>query len=144
MQRYEMASAAWLAMVEDVLQAAITGARTRGELDGTRFSMCEVYTDVPPSVSDTSRVAWTIRVTEQASTFELAERDDVDIKVVGDWATLLRFARVEFGDEPPERTEAGAALIGAITAGRVRISGDPRQRPHLFAGTHDEIAHRTV
>ena len=84
-ERYQMGSPQWVA----ALHALMVAARPQLQLSRD-ITMCEVYTNVPPSVSAIGTVAFTARFRKDSNDveFELSEATDADFKLTidYDWA----------------------------------------------------------
>ena len=140
-ERLVFASNAWLDALRSIMVQRAEAAN--GDLpDG--FSMCEVFTDVPAEVNDSSRVAWHCRVADGAFAWELGEVDDVQRKIVADWETILPVARTVFAEDPAKAAEVQQAMAKALAEGKVSVTGGLGPQPTVFAAVHDEIARLTA
>jgi hypothetical protein len=138
---YEFGGAEWLAMLRGVFETTVAEGGHANEIE---FSMCEVYTDVPVRISAEPTVAWHLRVTGSRLTFIAEEADDVDVKIVGEWALLAELGACEYGASGPP-PEALALVSRATAAGRFQFTASPTMRsaPPGFATVHNEVARRT-
>lgn len=138
--RYPFASPAWAAALHGYLVAR--GAEMAAE-HGQDFSICEVYTEVPGDVNDLDRVPVTWGFADGAAWFELTERDDVDMKVVGTWEVLAPLARVVYADDPDGAAASHVALGEALAAGTLQVTrtGAP---PEVLGRLHDDLARLTA
>ena len=136
--KYEFGSRGWF----EALRAAIerTAREAGPEIEGLRWTICEVFLDVPTHLAQTSdgKAAWHARVRGREVEFGLGEIDDADLKIVTDYATALPLARTRLadGDAQARVTET---LAQAVMAGRMQIHGSLDARPPLFSGLHDEM-----
>jgi hypothetical protein len=97
--KYEFASPAWCAAMHGLIAERVaTEAKTRPDLV---MSICEVFTDAPPHLADADgKVAWSCVVDGAEIDFRCSERDDVRVKVVGDYAAILPLGRYETRGDP--------------------------------------------
>ena len=142
--RYQFASPQWLAALHGLMAARASAAAV--ELADAEYSMCEVFTDVPPAVNPApgGRVSWHTRMTGGVFTWALGEVDDVQRKVIADWKTILPLAQTVFADDAAAAVEAQSSVAAAVADGKVSVTGDFAGAPPVFANIHDEIARLTA
>ncbi len=138
---YEFGSPDWLGVLKGAFEQALAAS---GAADDVEFSMCEVYTDVPPRVSAESRVAWHLRVKGHELAFIAEEADDVDIKIVGEWAVISKLGRLEYGEGGPP-PDVLAEIAQATDEGRFHFTANPSAKsPPEFGAVHNQVARRTL
>ena len=140
--KYIFATTEWLAMLRGVFEQTVAGG---SHADDTDFAMCEVYTDVPAHVSSAPRLSWHIRLSDGEVSFATEEIDDVDIKIVAEWALLSELSAVEYGaDGPPP--DLIAKVAQAANEGRFQFIQRPAMKPPppAFGGVHNQVARRTL
>ena len=139
---YELGSPDWLAMLRGIFEQTVAAG---GDSDDVEFSMCEVYTNVPARISAEPQVAWHLRVKAGEMMFLTEEVDDVDIKIVGEWALLSKLSGLEYGDAGPP-SDAAAEVAKATDEGRFHFTASPTMQspPPGFAAVHNQVARRTL
>jgi hypothetical protein len=143
-EKHEFASPAWFEALHDAIQRLAQAAGSG--LDGVRWTVCEVFTDVPEHIAQTPdrRAAWHCRVRGQEIAFGLGEIDDADFKVIADYQTVLPLARLHLGDDPKVMERVNETMMKAVMEGRMQIHGDLGSRPAAFATLHDEMVRVTA
>jgi hypothetical protein len=141
-EKYELGSPDWLAMLKGIFEQILAAG---GQSDDVEFSMCEVYTDVPARISAEPQVAWYLRVKAGEMIFLTEEVDDVDIKIVGQWALLSKLSSLEYGEAglPPD---AAAEVAKATEERTFLFTASPTMQPPPpgFAAVHNQVARRTL
>jgi hypothetical protein len=141
---YEFAGPQWVAFMHGLVVERLE--RLRREIPNVAWSICEVFTDPPPTLSpDGSSIAWHCVVSEGRLTrFGSGEIDDVEFKVVADYAAILPIARYDTRGEPERVADLGRMSRELVEAGRMRIEGDRSGRNPEIGGFHDMVARVTL
>ena len=135
--KYEFLSKPWFAALH-----AIIWEKARNASDpNLRYSICEVFTDVPSSLATLpgGRVAWHAIVRGSEVLFGLSERDDVDLKATADYGAVLPLARFDTRGQADRATELQAMAQSLAVQGLLSVAGVPVQQGP-FASLHDAIA----
>ncbi len=147
---YEFGSPAWLATLGGLILGAIGKtalARAKDRMGPLNFSMCEVFTAPPEHLGGQgARLAWHCVVKDGALRFETTEADDVAVKIVADYQTILPIARLDT-DASPDGADKMAALFQAgIAAGKATAKGAQIEDggPPPLDGVHNTIARLTA
>src|SRR5205809_903232 len=134
MEKVEFGSSAWVMAVRHVLQETVADV----DLSGIEFSMCEEFLDPPAHLrrEGSDKIGWHWRIRGGVVEVNDGLADDVDLRIVGDYHTLLPMARTVLADEPSD--EARQKVIAAQMS-QVRIEGDPSRLPAFIidVGLHD-------
>ena len=142
--KFEFGSAQWFAFARQTLETL--RPKVLDELDGGEFAVCEVYENVPPHLQPgkDGRIAWHFRF--RAGTLEIArhEADDVNVKVVVDYATVLPLAKVHYRNDPDASKLIQQLSEKAIAAGKMKLKGSIAIGPKSLARLHDALAERTL
>lgn len=101
MKKVIFASADWIERARHELTDLVAAY---GE-PGVRFSLCEVFTDVPDAVDPTGTFAWYFYIDGKSVTVGVGEVDDADVKIRTDYQGVLPQARTVY---TPEYLEARA------------------------------------
>ena len=137
-EKHEFGSPGWF----DALRRAIERIAREGgpDVDQVRWSVCEVFVDVPPHLAQTpvGKAAWHCRIRGREVAFGLGEIEDADLKVVADYATALPLSRTLLAD-PEAQARVNQTLMEAVMAGKMQIKGSLDARPPAFAGLHDAM-----
>jgi hypothetical protein len=146
--KYELASREWFAAMHALVSDRVSAAlRLNPDL---RTSACEVFLKPPPHLAPdgADRLAWSYSVANGRLTFALEERDDVDLKIVGDYDAILPIARLRVGGDPQRQAELQAMSAELVQAGRLafprRAAPPEGLDPHPFDTIHDAIARLTA
>ena len=137
-ERYEFGSRDWFHALDRAIRRLADAAGA--EMTDVRWSVCEVFTDVPAHLAQTSegKAAWHCRVRGREIDFGLGEIDDAELKIVADYATALPLAHAVLAD-PEVQARVNETLAQAMMAGKMRIQGSLDARPAAFANLHDEM-----
>lgn len=137
--RLQFASPAWIARLQAILTELV--AERAADLEGVDFTICEVFTDVPP---DGHTAVWAARITPQGVTF-FDTPIPADYEVAGDYAAVLPGALIIYEGVTAEELDVQAEHRRAmIAAGRLSSKGDlaamgkPLRR--LLQAMHDRLA----
>lgn len=141
--RLAFASPEWVAALKAILIELV--AEVRADLDGVDFTICEVFTDVPP---DGATCVWAARITGEGVQF-FDEPVAADYEVSGDYEAILPGARIIYEGVTDAELAAQAEHRGRmIAAGRLHANGDmrtvPRPLRRLLQTMHDRLARQTV
>ena len=132
-------SSEWLAIAREVLTDLV---KTQADPDG-RFSMCEVWTNVPAGsvgASESGRAGFYLRVQGMTSELSKGEVGDVDLKFVLDYETAARLARVTFGDGNQESSPA----VDVESSPAMEVQGDVTLMPSYMQELHNRLVPRTA
>jgi hypothetical protein len=141
--KYQFGSAGWLGAVHGMM--AYAAAAQASQSPESRISICEVYLGVPAERGgQDGRLAWSCVSEGGRVTFDLCERDDVDIKVSVDFALADELARLDASD-PIAAAELARRAEAAKLEGKLVISMREPQRPPAPAPSiHDLLARMTA
>ena len=136
-QKYEFASPGWFKFLHETMEKLVRDAAPE-----LRWSVCEVFTDVPEHLSQTTdgTASWHCRIRGREVKFGHDEIHDADFKVVADYQTVLPLARWVLGNGPDAETKVAEAIEKAIGAGKMRIEGSRESRPASLEALHDAMA----
>jgi hypothetical protein len=142
-QKLQFASPAWVASLKATLTALV--AEHRAELEDVDFSICEVFTDVPP---DNATSVWAARIAGGTVVF-FDEPIAADYEVAGDYEAVLPGAKLIYeGATESELAAAGERRRRMVEAGRLTSKGDIRAIPkplrRLLQTMHDRLARQTL
>ena len=140
--RYEFLSPEWFIALQAMLMQAVDAA---GDLNGVRWSACEVFTDIPPHLLQGRHgsIAWHYYLEDGAVQFGYGEREDVDFRAVLDFGTAQELARIVVGGDEGRRQEMESKALAAIRAGKGQLFGSRDNRPARLANYHDALARMT-
>jgi hypothetical protein len=136
-QRIEFAGDAWFAELRRLLDKYVAA-----EPRSLRFSLCEVFTGVPPHLdkSGDGRIAWHCRVADGRCEFAFGEIDS-DAKTVVDYQWVLPLARMKLG--PDTAAEYQALSEEGANSGKMISTGDYALVPAGFSQMHNDLAEIT-
>jgi hypothetical protein len=137
------ASPEWVAALKAILIELV--AEARADLEGVDFTICEVFTDVPP---DHHTCVWAARITGEGVQF-FDEPVEADYEVSGDYEAILPGARIIYeGVTDAELAIQAEHRLRMIAAGRLRAKGDmravPRPLRRVLQTMHDRLARQTL
>ena len=150
--KYEFGSEAWVSLARDYLVAAVGDA----DLEGIRFSFCEVYTDPPAHLLEPgeSTTGWYVSIADGEFRVEKGVLSEADILITSDYATTLPLAQMVFEGNPEGAVQAQEMVEAATAAGKMRREGDANAFTNVaskvpalaaaFAKLHDTLARRTL
>jgi hypothetical protein len=142
--KYRFASNEWFAAFHAILcERARQLAEARSDLS---YSICEVLTGVPDDLATMpgGRTAWCATIRGGQVTFEREEHDDVDVKNVADYESVLPLSRFDTQDRAERVAELQATTRTLIAAGKLRITGSPPKGLGPLRSVHDAIARLTA
>lgn len=124
---YAFASPGWMAFMHGLVTERVRRFQT--EAPDIAWSICEVFTDPPAELSpDGSPLAWHCIVKDGEVTFSPTETDDVEFKVIADYAAVVPLGRYDTRGEPARQAELAAMAQALRDAGRMRVVGDRSRR----------------
>ena len=141
---YEFASPGWMAFMHGIIAGRIADLGDAAR--DLNFSICEVFTDPPASLSPTGEpLAWHCVIRNGEVMFGASDREDVEVRVVADYASILPLARYDHARGDP----AGAADIAAQgqalrASGKLVVNGARAERDPRVGNLHDPIARVTA
>jgi hypothetical protein len=141
--KYQFGSAEWLSAVHGMM--AYAAAAQAGRSADFRISICEVYLDVPAERGGKDgKLVWSCVSEGGRVTFDLRERDDVDIKISVDFALAAELARLDASD-PNSAAELARRAEAARREGKIVITTQTPQAPADSAPSiHDLLARMTA
>jgi hypothetical protein len=141
--KYEFASPTWLAAIHGIIsERAATLSQTVPSL---HMSICEVFTEAPAHLADNAgQISWSCVVNGREVDFSVTARDDVDFKVVVDYAAVLPLGRYDSRGEPERREKLSGMSADLIERGVMRIIGQRGSDPNVMPSVHDAIAQLTL
>lgn len=129
--KVNFASSAWIDVARQQLEEIVA---ERGE-PGTRFSLCEVFTDAPTSITATGTAAWHFYVDGKTVRVSAGEVDDADVKIRTDYQGVLPRARQYY--TPEILAERATQPPGA---GFDSVEGDMSLVPDYLVELHNRLA----
>jgi hypothetical protein len=139
MEKHEFMSPGWIAMA----RAQITRALAAADLRGLDFTLCEEFTDPPAHLrpEGAATIGFCVRIAGGAVEVGDRPRDDVDLRLVSDYAEARAIARTTGA-----RAADPAVVQQRISAGKLRVIGDPAAAPPALAAVdlHELLAPRTA
>jgi ectoine hydroxylase-related dioxygenase (phytanoyl-CoA dioxygenase family) len=142
--RVEFLSPGWLEAARQFLADEVP---TRPELADASFSLCESFGDAPPSVAGPDgRAAWHLRIGDGRVTAELGDRPGTDVRIEGDYQTVLAVAQVVHAAGRDAVARAHREARHRAGGRPLRVTGavhDPALL-RLLDDLHDHLAARTV
>ncbi|MBX3484128.1 hypothetical protein [Phenylobacterium sp.] len=141
--KYAFASPGWMAFMHGLIVERVQ--RLKVEAPGVGWSMCEVFTDPPRDLSpDGSPLCWHVVVKDGEVRFGAYEIDDVEFKVIVDYAACVPLGRYDTRGDPARRAELTGMSAVLREAGKMRIVGDRSNRDPRIGDFHDIIARVTA
>jgi len=131
--KVDFASAAWVDAAREVLEDLVA---THSQ-PGLKFSVCEVFTDSPAHVAPSGTAAWYLFVDGKSVTVGMGERDDVDLRMGGDYQSALPGARTVY---TPEYLAEREKQEPDPDAPQPNIQGDPSILPPWIVELHNRLA----
>jgi hypothetical protein len=142
MTKYEFGSPEWFACLHGIaFERAATAAAKNPDV---RFSMCEVLTGVPPSLSKTGTLAWHVVIRGTEFAFGATERDDVDMKYIADFEAVRPLAHYDTMDKPERVAELGRLVEGLMKDGKLKLVGGRSAGSGDVGSFHDAIVRLTA
>ncbi len=135
--KVDFASAAWVDAAREVLEDLVA---THGDAD-LKFSVCEVFSGVPTHVAPSGTAAWYLYVDGDSVTVGVGERDDVDLRMGGDYESALPGARTVY---TPEYLAERAEQEPDPDAPPPDIRGDVSVLPPWIVELHNWLAPLTA
>lgn len=141
--KVQFASPEWVTLLQETLTRLHADARPY--LVGADFTICEVFTDVPP---DGSTCVWAARITQDAVTYFEAP-PKADFLVRGDYEAILPGAKLIYqGATEADLTAQAAHRERMVAAGRISSTGDimsaPRGVRRMLQTMHDILARQSL
>lgn len=141
--KYAFASPGWMAFMHGLVTER--ARRFQTEAPDIAWSICEVFTDPPPELSpDGSPLAWHCIVRDGEVIFDATERDDVEFKVIIDYAAVVPLGRYDTLGEPARQAELAGMAQALREAGKMQVIGDRSGRDPRVGDFHDVIAKVTA
>ena len=94
-RKVEFAGTAWIEVARGALEELVAAYGKTG----TRFSLCEVFTNAPLSIAATGTAAWHFYVDGTTVVVAVGEVDDADVKIRTDYQGVLSKAREYYTPE---------------------------------------------
>jgi hypothetical protein len=115
-ERHEFCSAGWV----DCVRALIGESLAELDLSGVTMSFSEELTDPPAHLltPDRSSVGWHYRIDDGTLTVEGQPMHDADLRMIGDYDTIVVLARLPYADP-----EIGPLATAALNTGTMRYEG---------------------
>lgn len=123
-EKVNLASPAWLRLAETILTELVT---TYGKPED-KFSVCEVFLNVPADVNPESTVAWHFYISGSSVEVGCGETEDVEMRLAAEYEEALSVARLVYSPEDV----AGSQQDGAP------------QPPEYLVELHNRLAVRTL
>mgnify|MGYP001561447267 CR=1 FL=1 len=141
--KYVFASPGWMAFMHGMV--AERASRLAAEAPDISWSLCEVFTDPPASLSaDGAPIAWHVIVRDGEVTFAATESDAVEFKVIVDYEGVVPLGRYDTRGDPDRAAELTAMSQALIAEGRMQTIGDRSNRDPRIGNFHDPIARVTA
>jgi len=111
-EKHEFGSEGWFAHAEQVLKDLVEEASA--ELDGVRFSACEVFTDPPEHLRQGGqpKIYWYFEIADGQAVMLREERAVADHRVSVDYQKVLPHVRIRH--EPPTEDSRPSRLPPAL------------------------------
>ncbi len=93
--KVDFASAAWVDAARTVLEDLVAAHPD----ENLKCSVCEVFTNAPAHVAPSGTAAWHFYIDGASVTVDSGERDDVDLRLGGDYEDALPGARTVYTPE---------------------------------------------
>ena len=93
--KVDFASAAWVDAARTVLEDLVAAHPD----ETLKCSVCEVFTNAPAHVAPSGTAAWHFYIDGASVTVDSGERDDVDLRLGGDYQEALPGARTVYTPE---------------------------------------------
>jgi hypothetical protein len=140
--KYEFATPEWFACLHGIVLERAASAYTRNP--NVRFSMCEVLTGAPASLSPDGKLAWHVVIHGAKVEFGASERDDVDMKYIADFEAVKPLAHYGTEDKPERIAELGKLVEGLMQQGELRLIGGRSPGSDAVGSFHDAIVRVTA
>jgi hypothetical protein len=141
--KLEFASPAWMAFMYGLIVERVDVLR--GAHPDISWSICEVFTDPPASLSkDGAPLAWHCVVEKGRVVFEASESDDVEYKVTADYQAVLPLARFDAAGDAARAAALSRMSQELIARNLLRVVGDRTRRHPAIGNFHDQIARVTA
>ena len=139
--KVDFAGAAWIDAAREVLEDLIA---THGTPD-LKFSVCEVFSGAPAHVAPSGTAAWYFYVDGDSVEVGPGERNDVDLRMGGDYEAALPGARTVYTPEylaqrEAEREAEREKQPPDPDAPQPDIQGDPSILPPWIVELHNRLA----
>jgi hypothetical protein len=129
--KVEFAGTAWIEIARAALEELVAAHGNTG----SRFSLCEVFTDAPLSIAATGTTAWHFYVDGTTVVVATGEVDDADVKIVTDYQGVLPTARQYY--TPEVLAERAARPPGE---GFDSVQGDMSLVPDYLVELHNRLS----
>jgi hypothetical protein len=144
-ERAEFLSDPWIDAARRYLEDAV--AAEPALRTGT-YSVCEAFTDAPPSLGLPDDVAvWHFRIADGKVDAGRGELADADVRVRGDYQAVLAMAQTVDAAGPEASERARRELVHRHGPDAVRMDGSLRGEKaarRAISGLHDHLAARTI
>ena len=142
--KFEFCSADWVKAAREFVLSAADGV----DLANVRISFNEVFTNAPPHLDPDvqGRIGWFLNIANGEIEVERGVLDNPDIRISGDYATIVPLARMVFADAPELGAKAQELVEDAMNKGLMSREGDETAMADLpwLAGLHDAMARVTA
>jgi len=142
MKKYDFATPEWFACLHGIALERAASAYSR--IPDVRFSMCEVLTNVPASLSPNGKLAWHVVIRGPEVQFDTSERDDVDMKYLADFEAVKPLAHYDTEDKPERIAELGKLVEGLMKQEKLRLIGGRSPGSDAVGSFHDAIVRVTA
>jgi hypothetical protein len=142
--KHELCSEAWVEAARVYLENAL--AQLGPEVEGARFSLCEVFTDAPPHLADGAggQVGWWFTIDGPRVEVGHGVRHDVEPRVVVDYQSVLPLVRTLYSENPQAAEAARERRRKAVERGEAPpFRLPPPELVPMLMGLHDHMAVRT-
>lgn len=141
--KYVFGSPGWMAFMHGLIVERVE--RLKLDAPGVSWSICEVFTDPPKDLSRYGApIAWSVVVKNGEVQFGDQDIDDVEFKVIVDYAAVLPLGRYDTKGVPARRAELGGMAAALRESGAMRVIGDRSTRDPRVGDFHDIIARVTA
>jgi hypothetical protein len=141
--KYAFASPGWIAFMHGMIVERVRRFQT--EQPDIGWSICEVFTNPPAELSaDGAPLAWHCVVKDGELRFGTTEIDDVEFKVIVDYAAVVPLGRYDTRGDPERKAELGRMGQALRDAGKMQVIGDRSARDPRVGDFHDQIARVTA
>jgi hypothetical protein len=134
-QRYEFCSTEWVNQVRSAIERLLAEV----DLSGVNASFSEEFTDPPARLlpPGSTTAGWHYRITDGSLTVDASPLRNADLRLVGDYATVIELARMRNSDP-----KIGPLAQAALEAGTLRYEGaasSDRRVGEALKPLHDQL-----
>lgn len=146
-EKFELASADWFVFAQQRLDTL--HARYSQLVGDEKFSMCEVYRNVPAHIAEgKDEIAWSFAFHNGRVGVEFRERTDVDVWISWKYAAIMPIAKAIYSDDAKAMADVARLRQTAEQNGDRLSRGDLSRVPpgiaRLLTELHNDLAVHTL